>query len=304
MHYNVLPASDLRPVYEPLFQLLRTTSGKTRSSLCELLARVTSTDEARAFRVKLLKELVHEGRGADLQGPAVLLKKFKFLRPDLVPEVRTKPKVDLCSDLCSLFQNLTKYPVPNASNSRIALAFQTNYPEQNPFEEDFDRLIPQGKLSWTQEILVRRERKRSEEVTPVSRFPIWILVCFLIFFFLFQSRPKRQKIQFPTAEESPLDRSARDESTPDGATPGTMTLAKCSRVEELFANLERISTPAQTISLMRQRSTFMFLTLNRNPKQVQTRFSLTLYHTLFNEFFGSNASSKKNDSKVTRWRTE
>ena len=71
-----------------------------------------------------------------------------------------------------------------------------------------------------------------------------------------------------------------------------MALSKCSRVEDLFANLERISTPAQTISLMRQRSTFMFLTLNRNPKQVQTRFSLTLYHTLFNEFFGSNASSK------------
>ena len=88
MHYNVLPAGDLRPIYEPLFQLLRTTSGKTRSSLCELLARVTSADEARAFRVKVLKDLIKECRGVDLQGPAVLLKKYKFLRPDLVPEVK------------------------------------------------------------------------------------------------------------------------------------------------------------------------------------------------------------------------
>lgn len=34
------------------------------------------------------KDLVKECRGVNLQDPAVLLKKYKFLRPDLVPEVK------------------------------------------------------------------------------------------------------------------------------------------------------------------------------------------------------------------------
>ena len=64
------------------------------------------------------------------------------------------------------------------------------------------------------------------------------------------------------------------------------TLSKCQTVGDLYTNLATLATPGRTLSLLRNRATFLLLFANSKANEVQARFSVTLYHTLYNEFFG------------------
>ena len=64
------------------------------------------------------------------------------------------------------------------------------------------------------------------------------------------------------------------------------TLSKCQTVGDLYTNLATLATPGRTLSLLRNRATFLLLFANNKANEVQARFSVTLYHTLYNEFFG------------------
>ena len=63
-------------------------------------------------------------------------------------------------------------------------------------------------------------------------------------------------------------------------------LSKCETVDDLYTNLPALATPARSLSLLRNRATFLLIFANAKPSEVQARLSVTLYHTLYNEFFG------------------
>jgi hypothetical protein len=56
-------------------------------------------------------------------------------------------------------------------------------------------------------------------------------------------------------------------------------------MSEMYDNVRRLRLPAQALSLLGARQTFVLLFLSRNSVGMQERFSLTLYRSLYNEFF-------------------
>ncbi len=78
-----------------------------------------------------------------------------------------------------------------------------------------------------------------------------------------------------------------------------LLLIRCKTKREVIENLRNIRLPAQTLSLLGMPQTFCLLFLNSKCVKVQERFSLTLYRTLYNEFFSLSCAQgeKKVDLK-------
>lgn len=68
-------------------------------------------------------------------------------------------------------------------------------------------------------------------------------------------------------------------------------LNKCKTVGEMFDRHQNLEMPRQILSLLGNPRTFAILFLNPNSRQLQDRFSSTLYRTLYYEFFSMSCSS-------------
>ncbi len=71
-------------------------------------------------------------------------------------------------------------------------------------------------------------------------------------------------------------------------------MSDCATTKDVYDHLGALALPSQTLSLLQNRATFLLTFANRVPAEVQARFSVTLYHTLYNEFFGRGFDSKNN----------
>ena len=60
-----------------------------------------------------------------------------------------------------------------------------------------------------------------------------------------------------------------------------------------------IAMPGQTLSLMKNKGLMLLLLVNKDPELVQKKFSVALYHTLFNEFFGSKGEIERKDEMIS-----
>ena len=61
-------------------------------------------------------------------------------------------------------------------------------------------------------------------------------------------------------------------------------------MSEVYDNLHQLQLPAHSLSLLGSRQTYFLLFLNRNPTATQEKFSMTLYRTLYFEFFSLSSS--------------
>ncbi|XP_059079745.1 centromere protein I-like [Tigriopus californicus] len=252
--YSLISVADLLPdLFEQLFHLVRVTHGITRTILCELLSSIANRNHAVPWRVRSLKNNVFNSQGVDVKGPVHLLKKFKFLKPDLIPE------------------NLSHYPsipdpVGRPGMSELERKFEAIWTDRNPFNNDLDDLMPDCRLSWDDVI-------HHMEIDPSDQNS--------------QDGPhiKRCRLALPGPENV-----NHVDQTSSGAKH-SVSLANCTTVLDIYQNLGHIVPPSQSLALLRRKALFMILAANDNPEEVQARFSIALYHTLHNEFFGSIENS-------------
>eukprot|EP00095_Tigriopus_kingsejongensis_P003653 maker-scaffold11_size778918-snap-gene-0.13 protein:Tk03653 transcript:maker-scaffold11_size778918-snap-gene-0.13-mRNA-1 annotation:"hypothetical protein BRAFLDRAFT_120280" len=226
-----------------------------RTGLCHLLATLAQPGHVAPWRIQSLKRHILNGQGVNTKGPVHLLKKFKIIQPGLVPE------------------NLSHYPgwPSGAPKNRIDLEkkFADVWQDQNPFSQDLDDLMPDCPLSWEDVIHQFRPDQPTEMAAP---------------------EPKRCRLSLPGPEIiGPEDQS--QSTSGRGSSRQSIALANCTTVQDIFTHLGRVSLPAQSLALLRQKALFMLLVINKNPEKVQAKFSLALYHTLHNEFFGGLSGS-------------
>lgn len=243
--YSLLSVSDVLPdLFEQLFHLVRVSHGIARTILCELLSSMANRNHAVPWRVRSLKNHVLHGQGADIKGPVHLLKKFKFLKPDLIPE------------------NLSHYPSIRDSLTELERKFEAIWADRNPFNNDLDDLMPDCRLGWD-DVIHRMEINPSADENTQN-----------------EPQTKRCRLNLPGPE------NVNEEAASD-RNQSRVSLANCSTVLDIYQNLGHIVLPSQSLALLRRKALFILLAANDNPEEVQARFSIALYQTLHNEFFGS-----------------
>ncbi len=124
-----------------------------------------------------------------------------------------------------------------------------------------DDIVPEAKLTW-----------KSSDLYPTA-----------------PNVKRRRKDDFlPKPEANPFETRSR------------MTLGQCKTVGDIYDNASKVELPPQTLALLANQGTFFLLRANRKPDETVAKFSYTLYHRLYKEFFGADGDIEKGKFLIRR----
>jgi len=242
--YSLCPPVSFSMLYEQLLQLLCqdlmkvSLSTSVANACLQLLTSITDSSQVLEHRVKRVHRMVLKGKKPKL---CMLLKKFKDLKPQLVPwNLDTIPSLPAQAPISK-----------SASAVEMEARFEALWKNRTPIDTELDDLTRHGRLGW--EKFIPEDEAGNPPPSKASRFENPLPL-------------PQSRLLFPVEHVS--------------------TLSKCQTVGDLYTNLATLETPGRTLSLLRNRATFLLLFANSKANEVQARFSVTLYHTLYNEFFG------------------
>ena len=263
LHYQVVPVKDLQIIYELFVQSLMTFSSKLTPVLCDIISKVTLTDKSLVTpcRVKTLLK-IRKSEGANAAIESVLLK-YQALRPDLVNEKLNKKLTSGGS---------------NHRNGQLEVAFEAVWANRDDLdaqpEEVFGLDCPLHFFGTTP-----KSAKFADQTNKKTR---QCLVPPL------EAGPSLADCEQGTAKKKQkLDKNRR-----------SVYLHDCKNLNDLVANIRRLKSPKQALSLIANPSTFALVLLNPNPAELQERLSMSLYYTLHNEFFSLTAMSGFTERKL------
>jgi hypothetical protein len=165
--------------------------------------------------------------------------------------------------------------------------FEALWKMRTPLDTELDDLTKEGRLCYDERLREDRDGKVIMQAKDLVNWRTYPIAC--IMFQPLPSKQARYANPLPAPEPSLwFDRGQE------------VSLTSCQTVGDVYANLAALALPSRTLSMLQNRATFLLLFANRNPGEVQARFSVTLYHTLYNEFFGCGDGNLDRQSYLLR----
>ncbi len=192
LQYDLCPADSLHPIYETFLTAMMHHSILVgprflplecqpqphfwppfwfqRSVLSDVLCAITESCHVTRWRVRLLQDLAsfyYKGsQGKEMKGVVNLIHKFRFLRPEIIPQVRPNGQ-QICNFRAfvqsiqfftsqSLMNYRLKPQSPSASAcDSLGRRFESVWRDRTRIEYEFDDLVPATRLTWNNDQVYR-----------------------------------------------------------------------------------------------------------------------------------------------------